>query len=178
MLDQRVIGPAKGEIRQPIFAPVAYVSDGMVPFIRLQDVPLGEALHAMLRPLKLDYRVEPGFVWISTPARLGTESFEYVTNRIYVIPEGTATTEDALEAFAKEFFAAAPPVLDSASQAAISKLTFYPQTRMVKATSVPTRLEQAEQQLHLNSPEPAEWKKPAGIHSLHPKIQGGRSRRF
>lgn len=58
-------------------------SDGFVPYIRLKDVPLGSALDAMLRPMGLDYRVENGIVYVSSPAILRREAFEPVETRFY-----------------------------------------------------------------------------------------------
>ncbi|MCL4217041.1 MAG: tetratricopeptide repeat protein, partial [Candidatus Hydrogenedentes bacterium] len=60
-----------------------YVTDGKVPYINLQNVTLGEAMRALLRPLNLDYSVQPGFLWISSPERIRTESFEPLTTRYY-----------------------------------------------------------------------------------------------
>lgn len=60
-----------------------FVTDGMVPYIKLEDVTLKEGLKALLRPLNLDFSVQPGFVWISTPDRIRYESFEELETRIY-----------------------------------------------------------------------------------------------
>lgn len=66
-----------------------YVTDGMVDSINLQDVPLKDGLRAMLRPLNLDYKVEEGHIWISTPERIRTESTERLETRVYE-PKSTA----------------------------------------------------------------------------------------
>ena len=58
-------------------------SDGRVPLLRLKGVPLETALDATLRPLNLDYQVENGFLYISTPDRLLHESFEPLETRTY-----------------------------------------------------------------------------------------------
>src|SRR5690606_34005455 len=49
-------------------------SDGMIDYIKLNDVTLKEALDAVLRPLKLDYSIQPGFIWISSPDIIRRES--------------------------------------------------------------------------------------------------------
>jgi len=59
------------------------VTDGRVSSVRLKDVPLRDALDAVLHPLNLDYQVTDSYVWISTPERLRTESFERLETRIY-----------------------------------------------------------------------------------------------
>ncbi|MDX9972424.1 MAG: hypothetical protein RBU21_05460, partial [FCB group bacterium] len=59
------------------------VTDGIVGYIRLEEVPLGRALKAMLRPMNLDYSVQPGFIWITTPAKIRLESFEDLETRYY-----------------------------------------------------------------------------------------------
>ena len=58
-------------------------SDGIVPYISLKDVTLREALKALLRPLGLDFSVQPGFVWISKPEIIRQESFESLETRFY-----------------------------------------------------------------------------------------------
>lgn len=71
------------------------VTDGVITgYVRLEDVPLETALKAVLRPLNLDYRVEDGFIWISSPERLRRESFEELETRYYTVRppyQGSAT---------------------------------------------------------------------------------------
>jgi hypothetical protein len=61
----------------------APATSGMVPYIRLKNVPLGQALDGMLRPQGLDYEVRNNYVYISTPQRLRTEPFDRVETRFY-----------------------------------------------------------------------------------------------
>ncbi len=58
-------------------------SSGIVPYISLKDVTLREALKALLRPLGLDFSVQPGFIWISKPEIIRQESFESLETRFY-----------------------------------------------------------------------------------------------
>ncbi|MFP4173721.1 MAG: tetratricopeptide repeat protein, partial [Candidatus Hydrogenedentota bacterium] len=78
------------------FTPTAqaqgYATDGMVPYIRLEDVTLREALRALLRPLNLDFGIQPGFVWVSTHERLRFESFEELETRYYELRNAGAET--------------------------------------------------------------------------------------
>lgn len=67
-------------------------SSGRVQHLNLKDVPVGHALKAMLRPLGLDYRVEEGYVWISTPERIRTESNDTPVTRHYLISQGAQDT--------------------------------------------------------------------------------------
>lgn len=60
-------------------------SDGHVPYIHLQGVPLGVALRATLRPMGLDYQVQGNHLWISSPDRLRSESFEPMETRHYQV---------------------------------------------------------------------------------------------
>ncbi len=62
---------------------VAIEADGRVRRIRLNDVPLRQALKAILRTQNLDYAVEEGFIRVSTPERLRHESFEDLETRVY-----------------------------------------------------------------------------------------------
>ena len=45
----------------------SYVTDGMIERFDVTDIPLADALAHLLYPRGLDYVLEPGFVWISTP---------------------------------------------------------------------------------------------------------------
>jgi plasmid stabilization system protein ParE len=83
VLDSRVIGPVpapkhhrKGPngSKTPAATPTSpsdqHVTDGMVSYVKLEEVPLGEALKALLRQLNLEYRVIGPVIFISTPANL------------------------------------------------------------------------------------------------------------
>lgn len=82
VLDQRVLRP---EVKRPSVkengtdpAPgppqAQYVTDGMVPYIDLRDIPLRDALTALLRPLGLGFSTRANHVWISTPALIAAEA--------------------------------------------------------------------------------------------------------
>ncbi|MCC6486637.1 MAG: carboxypeptidase regulatory-like domain-containing protein [Candidatus Hydrogenedentes bacterium] len=65
-LDTQVIAPQGSAPTES----AAYATDGIVPYVKLADVPFKDALKALLRPLGLDYDVRGDTVYISTPARL------------------------------------------------------------------------------------------------------------
>jgi len=67
------------------------VSRGILPFIKLNDVRLGDALKAILRSLNLDYRVQDNVIFISSPERLRTETWEALETRVYQL-NGAADT--------------------------------------------------------------------------------------
>ncbi len=58
-------------------------TDGIVPYISLKEVTLRDALKALLRPLGLDFSVQPGFIWISKPEIIRQETFEPLETRFY-----------------------------------------------------------------------------------------------
>ena len=64
--DWRVIAPQKASPSETVTGSPGYVTDGIVPYVRFNDLPMGEALEVMLRILDLTYRIDRGFVWIST----------------------------------------------------------------------------------------------------------------
>ena len=68
------------------------VTDGMVDYINLKNVTLREALKAVLHPLNLDFSVQPGAIWISTPEKIRTESFEDLGTRHYSLKTAGAET--------------------------------------------------------------------------------------
>lgn len=59
------------------------VSNGRLPYIKLNDVRMGDALKAILRGMGLDYRVQDDIIYISTPERLRTEAWETLETRVY-----------------------------------------------------------------------------------------------
>lgn len=60
-----------------------HAGDGVVPYVRMDNVPLGTALKAVLRTQGLDYTVQDNFIYISTPERIRRESFESTETRVY-----------------------------------------------------------------------------------------------
>lgn len=67
-------------------------SDGIVSYINMRDVTLRQALRALLRPMGLDFTVQPGFIWISSPQAIRTESFEELETRYYELRNAGAET--------------------------------------------------------------------------------------
>ncbi|MCK5556793.1 MAG: hypothetical protein KAJ01_00330, partial [Candidatus Hydrogenedentes bacterium] len=58
---------------------------GEVRRIYLKDIPLKDALKAMLSQMGLSYKVQPEFVWVSRPDILRQESFEPLETRYYLL---------------------------------------------------------------------------------------------
>ncbi len=67
-------------------------SSGVVPYVNLKNVSLAEGLQALLRPLGLDYAVQPGFIWISKPEIIRRESFEKLETRYYELRNAGSET--------------------------------------------------------------------------------------
>lgn len=91
VLDYRVIRPdeislaklgeGQGAVSERPRPEAEYVSDGVVYRIGLKEIMVRDLLKALLRPLNLAYRVEPGYVWISSPEKIRQETgmvFGYV----------------------------------------------------------------------------------------------------
>jgi len=87
ILDDRVMLRPDGTASRPVDG-IERSVDRKSPKVYVRDIPLGDALMAILKPMGLDYRVLPEFVWVSTPAALQTESFEPVKTR-FTVPSGT-----------------------------------------------------------------------------------------
>lgn len=60
-----------------------YVTDGMVQSIKLNNVPLRDAMDALLRPLNLTYETDNNHLFITTPDRVRTESTGNLETRAY-----------------------------------------------------------------------------------------------
>ncbi len=58
-------------------------SNGYIPYIKLKDVPLGQALDAILRPLGLDYQIYGDIVYVSSPELLRREAQGGMVTRSY-----------------------------------------------------------------------------------------------
>ncbi len=98
--------PAPGSA-QPIISPPAavpdvpidpvldamYVTDGMVPYVKLVDMPMKEALNALLEPLNLAYEVHPNYIWITAKERKIKDDWSDPP-----APEGAPAISDKLDA--------------------------------------------------------------------------------
>lgn len=70
VFDKRVVMPhGKRGAEAPEALP-SYVTDGMIDYINLKDLPMAEALYALTRQLNLTYRVDEDALYISTPDRV------------------------------------------------------------------------------------------------------------
>lgn len=65
---------------------------GYVRWVKLTDVPLNDALRATLRSMNLDYRVEDGYIFVSSPELLRREASEPVATRAYPVRHAAAQT--------------------------------------------------------------------------------------
>lgn len=65
---------------------------GGVDSVQPSKVPLRDALKGVLRPEDLEYRVENEFLWVSSPERLRSESFEPFETRYYELRGSGAST--------------------------------------------------------------------------------------
>ncbi|MDX9972185.1 MAG: hypothetical protein RBU21_04240 [FCB group bacterium] len=83
--------PAPPKARLYVPAPDSS-AEGTVDRVRLHDVPLGRGLKAMLRAKNLDYKVEGGYLWFSSPEKLRTESMEEPETRVYTLKNAGAET--------------------------------------------------------------------------------------
>ena len=75
LYDNRVVAPPPAAAEGEAPEGADYVTDGIIPYINLKNVSLRQALEGLLRPLNLDFSVQRGFIWISTPENIATESF-------------------------------------------------------------------------------------------------------
>lgn len=69
VLDSRAVAPSG----QPPADLTTIVTDGKVDKVHFNDIPLGEALKAVLRTLNLDFEVQPHHIFISSPELLDAQ---------------------------------------------------------------------------------------------------------
>ncbi|MBI5091691.1 MAG: hypothetical protein HZB26_04510 [Candidatus Hydrogenedentes bacterium] len=89
VIDSRVVAPkgaaAKTQDKDAKGGSDGIVTDGMAPAVNVNGKPLREALRSILDPLGLDFTVQPGFIWISTPSHVHHETFEILETRQYAL---------------------------------------------------------------------------------------------
>ena len=91
VLDERVMLRRDGTTSRPVDG-IEHSIDSRTSTINVKSMPMGDALIAVLKPMGLDYRVLPEFIWVSTPAVLRTESFASVASRLALaLTEGELT---------------------------------------------------------------------------------------
>ncbi len=73
LIDNRVIQPMDGDPLDGKVPAPAYVTDGMVPYVNIKDLPLEIALELLLRPLNLTFVPEKNFIRIGTVETLAVE---------------------------------------------------------------------------------------------------------
>jgi beta-lactamase regulating signal transducer with metallopeptidase domain len=54
---------------------LGYVTDGMVPYVKMEEVLLGEAIDELCAPLGLTYVARPQYIWISTEDTIAKTDF-------------------------------------------------------------------------------------------------------
>ena len=71
-IDPAAVGPVFGHagILPTSSCPV---TDGIVQYVKLRNVPLREALRAMCRPLELGYELRPGYIWITARDKIESQ---------------------------------------------------------------------------------------------------------
>ncbi len=69
----------------------SYVTDGYVDRLKLQNVPLRDALDATLRPLNLTYATDGNYLFVTTPEKARTESAGSLENRNYNLANASST---------------------------------------------------------------------------------------
>lgn len=162
VVDARVVAPPGSKPSTPSTPPTPstpstpeYATDGVVQTLKLNAVPLRDALRSLLTPLGLDYSMQPGFIWISTPKRVRHESFETLETRKYPLreagdftpynvnhglpgaPEGGLDLVDLLRK-------AVPDILEPSTGAALSRLEYDAPTRLLTVHNTPTNLRKVE----------------------------------
>ena len=132
VVDNRVVAPVNASA-----ASGQYVTDGMIVSIKLHDVSLKEALQALTKPLGLAYGVQESFVWITTPLKLRTESFEKIETRYYDLG---ATRSEEIDPLMQQLGRLMPPVFDPKTEQELSYLRYEPEKNRLAVRNVPANL--------------------------------------
>jgi len=109
--------------------------DPIISFIRLQDIPLRDALRAVSQYKGLDFKVEPHFIWISIPEVLQHETFENLETMSYFLHEDEVNMGPIAVA---EIEKAIPEVWDSEGNV-LSHVAFDSETKQLAVYTTPSR---------------------------------------
>jgi len=138
VLDTRVVAPPPNT-EEAEAEGGEYATDGIVKYIKLQNVTLRDVLIALLRPLNLDWSIQPGFIWISTPDKIRTETFEPLETRRYALPDEAVQYGETVAAKIRE---AVPPVVEPGTDDTISRVVFDDAEGQLVVHTTPTRHKQ------------------------------------
>ncbi|HIJ64626.1 MAG TPA: hypothetical protein HPP77_01640, partial [Candidatus Hydrogenedentes bacterium] len=149
VIDSRVVAPKEGAAPVSVpegYRPAAFITDGVVPYINAANVPLHEVLEDLTEMLNLDYTVQPGFIWISTPLRIRMEAgFEELETRYYYLKARGREAADTVELLRKTV----PDVFEfmGATERRLSSMEFNPEHNRLVVRNTPSNLSLLEQLL-------------------------------
>lgn len=124
------------------------VTDGWVPYVKLEKVRLGDALSAVLKPLGLAYTTSPDFIWITTPKSLSQESFEELESRFYQMDAEMDLA--AMRSFAEKCWqACGSPIREPSTGKAMSYMMIYEDAHVLGVRTVPARIDAMEKEIAL-----------------------------
>jgi len=160
VVDNRVVASRPGDVQQA--ASHSNVTERMIKYINLKDVPTGDALTAILARVGLDYSVQDSFVWVSTPEQLRHHTFEQLETRIYELPgsmlpdknakyQGGAVAEVDLVSILRR---ATPMIVEPETGELLSYMRFNVETNQIVVHNAPTNLDRLEQLLKLLLKDP------------------------
>ncbi len=140
VIDRRAVSPDNGTNSDP--------TAWMVQPGKFNDKPLLNVLREILEPLGLTFAVQPGFIWISTPDRIATESFEELETRTYPLDRipglnGDAASREAFLATIWRMVRVAEPDTGKA----ISRVAVDEKKSALVITSAPSHLDDLEKLL-------------------------------
>lgn len=159
VIDNRVVAPRGGQVQTA--ASTDFATDGIIEYINLKDVPINQALSAMLHPLGLAYSVQKDFIWISTPERIRHETFDQLATRVFQLPgttlpdcnaaiyrgtyQGTIAEVDLVAVLRR----ATPMIVDPKSGELLSYMRFNLETNQIVVHNSPENLQRLEALLEL-----------------------------
>lgn len=162
VVDNRVVAPRPGEVRTAVDRG-DYATKGMIHYVNLKNVTLGEALEAILEPLGLTYAVESSFVWISNTQHIRHETFEDMETRVFELPGRTlpdknshfqdgAVAEIDLMSILRRV---TPMILEPQTGELLSYMRLNLETNQLVVHNTPTNLNRLETLLELLLEHPA-----------------------
>jgi beta-lactamase regulating signal transducer with metallopeptidase domain/tetratricopeptide (TPR) repeat protein len=140
VLDERVMldtktsrtGPG-ADYAEPYFEPTV---EPEIAGVNLKDTPADEVLKAILEPMGLAHKVQPGFIWVSSPDILRNESFEPLETRYYLLQKAYSAKK-ILAKLREEI----PDIIEPYTGQTLSYMDLSPTTNLLIIHNTPSNFE-------------------------------------
>ena len=157
VLDERVMldstPPRETEPVTPAKRPIEPSVQSEIADLHFEDTPGEMVLKAILEPMGLAYKVQPEFIWVSSPDIVRSESFEPLETRYYLL-QNPYRAKKILAKLHEEI----PDIIEPYTGETLSYLDLSPTTNLLIIHNTPSNFEIIEKILEReDQARPVEW---------------------